>query len=258
MSCRTFTVPGLESSVTLPVDRYWGDGYWGLYYWGLSYWGSPTAILYGVPIERTLFVEAESRTLSISSENRTFVISECDRAFIIPGLTSTVVLPVDRYWGGGYWGLYYWGESYWGSPAAIIYGVPVERTMTISSESRTFAIEGDGNTETTTTLDGMTVSGAGSAIVNRYYQQDGTKNGKAYYKSLDGLGEIYWDFIVGAWVIRYNTTNYYLSWDDVYLPDLVSNWVGASGTAPMPTVTVSTGFLATTPASRTYVIEDCD
>ena len=158
--CRTFTIPELSSSVTLPVDRYWGGGYWGLYYWP-SYWGSPASTIYGVPDERTYVIDDETRSITIPAESRTFTVSEDDRTLIIPDLTSTVILPTDRFWGGEYWGLYYWGKSYWGSPASIIYGVPEERTLTMASEYRTFLIEGDGETETQTGVDGMTISGAG-------------------------------------------------------------------------------------------------
>jgi hypothetical protein len=76
--CRTFTIPELSSTVTLPVDRYWGGGIWGLYYWDFAYWGSPGKIIYGVPIERTYVIGEVSRKVTISEESRTIVVSNCN------------------------------------------------------------------------------------------------------------------------------------------------------------------------------------
>ena len=67
--CRTFTVLGLTSTVSIFEDRdYWGGSYWGGSYWGTSWFEWAGTTTFGVPNERTFIVEAESRTLSIECE----------------------------------------------------------------------------------------------------------------------------------------------------------------------------------------------
>jgi len=80
MTCRTYTIPGLTSTVTgtgSGEPLYWGGGYYGLRYWGGLYWGISASILFGVPVERTYLIPADSRTYSIPIENRTFTIPAC-------------------------------------------------------------------------------------------------------------------------------------------------------------------------------------
>ena len=76
MTCRTYTIPGLTSTVTTPSagDDYWGDSYWGAYYWGVSYWATAHTIVWGVPTQRTFTVDAETRTYTIPAETRTYTV----------------------------------------------------------------------------------------------------------------------------------------------------------------------------------------
>ena len=72
------------------------------------------------------------------------------RTFTIPSLTSTVTTPSggDDYWGDSYWGEYYWALSYWGSAHTIIWGVPNERTLAISAETRALTVPAETRTLT--------------------------------------------------------------------------------------------------------------
>jgi hypothetical protein len=67
------------------------------------------------------------------------------RIFIIPGLTSTITTTNDvGYFGDSYWGGSYWGGVWFEWTGETLFGVPNERTFSVNSESRVYAVrEGD-------------------------------------------------------------------------------------------------------------------
>ena len=67
-------------------------------------------------------------------------MADC-RTFTVPGLTSTVSIFEDRdYFGGSYWGGSYWGTSWFEWAGTAKFGVPDERTFTVSAENRTYTV----------------------------------------------------------------------------------------------------------------------
>lgn len=89
----------------------------------------------------------------------------------------------------------------------------------------------------------MSVSGAGTAVVNGTYTERGTHNSKPYYNMV-GQGDsttqyaIVWDGSV--WAIQDDIgQGSYDSNEDVATPDLVGFWAVNKGSAPAPTVTVA-------------------
>ncbi len=182
------------------------------------------------------------------------------RTYTIPALTGNAGAGNLQYWGGLYYPANYWGLSYWGAYWAI----PTERTFTVSAEDRTYTVTPDNSDGVVTVVasDDIVLSGAGSDEVNGTYIQRFITNEKPSYEMATDSAVIYW--YVGrssAWIIQYiaeGATTYYRSSDDVATPDLVTTWAVVSGTLPVPTVTADTSVTATTPASRTYTIPECE
>ena len=87
--------------------------------------------------------------------------------------------------------------------------------------------------------DGITISGAGSAVVNGEYTLIAPKQ---YEKTDADVYVLYTLLLGGIWSIGDEFNSYYNAESNVETPDLVTNWeVQEGGALPLPTVTASSG-----------------
>lgn len=83
----------------------------------------------------------------------------------------------------------------------------------------------------------VTVSGAGSNVVNGVYQTNGVFNNKTTYIKEAGVYILWLGSINPYWLMNASGVSYYRSYDDVVTPDLCTTWVVSTGSLPVPTVT---------------------
>ena len=130
----------------------------------------------------------------------------------------------------------------------IVYTEVFEFTLAIASTAEfEVVLPNDASVDVGTSGD-MIVSGAGSTVVNDTWTFWDTVDGKPSY--ITATEYMAWSATAGFW----SMSGWYISYDDVATPDLVTTWeLGFGGVLPLPTVTA--GATATLTEVAAFTVE---